>query len=104
MLALPCSTHPHVKCALAAVADMSFLKADDQVAEFREAKPLRHMAAKNPALGFSACRSSFPGDHKHERHAIGMSMVQEVQQFAMSSRLCHAVKIEPRIDVLSTPR
>ena len=50
----------HVERALAAMADMRFLKADHQRAEFRQAQPLRHLAAQHAALGFRAAILPLP--------------------------------------------
>ena len=37
--------HPHIKRALAAMGDMRVLEADHKRAKFRQAQPLRHLAA-----------------------------------------------------------
>ena len=49
----PRPPHPDIQRALAAMADMGFLEPDHQRAEFRQAQPLRHLAAQHAALGFA---------------------------------------------------
>src|SRR6266404_9339230 len=93
------SPDAHVERALAAMADMRFLKADHQRAKLRQTEPLRHLAAQHPALGISS-RAAFAGDDKHERQAVAAGALQETEQFAMGSGLRHAVQVEPGIDLL----
>jgi hypothetical protein len=83
------------------VTDVSLLEADDEATKLRQAKPLRHMATKDASLRLRAGRSSLPGDDKNERHAIGVGVMQKIQQRAMGSRLRHAMEIETRIDIFS---
>ena len=47
---LPRPPHPHIQRAFAAVADMGFVEADHLGAEFRQAEPMRHLAAQHAAL------------------------------------------------------
>src|ERR1700726_2065928 len=66
------SPDPHVKRALAAMADMRFLKADHQRAKFRQAQPLRHLAPQHAALGFGSAHFALTGDDKDKSQAVGM--------------------------------
>ena len=100
----PCPSHADVKCALTAMADMGLLEADDEVSKLWQTKPLWDMAAKNAAFRLRARRASFTGDDENECHAVDVGMKQKIKQRAMSSRLRHAVKVEPRIDIFPTPR
>ena len=69
-----CSHSPnaHIKCALATMADMGFLKADHQRAEFRQAKPLRHLATQDSALGLRPRGAALASDNKHECESVAM--------------------------------
>src|SRR5947208_12883461 len=69
------SPDPHVKRALAAMADMRFLKPDHQRAEFRQAQPLRHLAAQHPALGFRARCTTLAGNDENETQALAVGTV-----------------------------
>src|ERR1700722_1818500 len=46
------SPDSHIQRALAPMADMRFLEADHQRAEFRQAEPMWHLAPQHAALGF----------------------------------------------------
>ena len=81
------------------MADMRFLKADDQRAKLRQTQPLRYLAAQHPALGISS-RAAFAGDDKHECQAAAVGTVQETEQLAVGTRLRHAVQVEPSVDLL----
>src|SRR6188472_1114416 len=85
--------YPHIQCALAAMADMGFLEADHQRAEFRQAEPLRHLTAQHAALGLSA-HLALAGDDEHEGQPVMMGALQETEQRAMRPRLRHAVQVE----------
>ena len=93
------SPDTHVERALAAMADMRFLKADHQRAKLREIQPLRHLAAQHPTLGISS-RATFAGNDEHERQAVAVGALQETEQLAVGARLRHAVQVEPGIDLL----
>src|SRR6266702_2522612 len=71
------SPDPHIERALAAMTDMCFLKADHQRAEFRQAQPLRHLAAQHPTLGFGPDGAALAGDDEHKRQAIAVGPLQE---------------------------
>ena len=94
----------HIKRALAAMADMGFLEADHQRAEFRQAQPLRHLAAQHAALGFGAADLALAGDDEHEGQAVAVRALQERQQRAVGAGLRHAVQIEPGIDFFAAAR
>src|SRR5207237_597035 len=85
------------------MADMGFLEADHQRAEFRQAEPLRHLAAQHAALGLSA-HLALARDDEHEGQPVMMRALQEAEQRAMCPRLRHAVQVEPGIDLLSPAR
>ncbi len=95
---------PYIERALAAMADMGFLEADHQRAEFRQAEPLRHLAAQHAALGIQATDLALAGDDQHEGEPVMVGALQEGEQHPMGARLGHAVQIEPRIDVLPAAR
>src|SRR5260370_35693648 len=80
------SPDAHVERALAAMADMRFLKADHQRAKLRETQPLRHLAAQHPALGISS-RAPFAGHDKHEGQAATVGALQETEQFGWGGRI-----------------
>jgi hypothetical protein len=83
------------------MTDVSLLEANDEITKLRQPKPLGHMTAKDASLRFRARRSSLPRDDKNECHAIGMGVMQKIQQRAMGSCLRHAMEIETRIDIFS---
>ena len=85
------------------MADMRFLKADHQRTEFRQAQPLRHLAAQHAALGFGA-DLAFTGDDENESQALAVGALQEAEQHAVGAGLRHAVQIEPGIDLLAATR
>ena len=85
------------------MADMGFLEADHQRAEFRQAEPLRHLAAQHAALGFGA-DLALAGDDEHECQPVMMGALQETEQRAMRPRLRHAVEVEPGVDLLPPAR
>lgn len=58
------------------MANMSFFEADDDVAKFRLAQPLRHLTTQHAALRFSAY-FSLAGDDEYEGQAIAMGTVQK---------------------------
>src|SRR6201999_1649679 len=93
------SPDPHVERALAAMADMRLLKADHQRTEFRQAQPLRHLAAQHTALGFRA-HFALAGDDEYERQAVAMGALQEARQRAMGTGLRHAVQVDAGVDLL----
>src|SRR5450631_4640240 len=70
---------PHIQRALSAMADMGFLKADHQRPEFRQAEPLRHLAAQHPAFVFRS-DSALAGDDQHEGQAAAVGALQEAEQ------------------------
>ena len=82
------------------MADMRFLEADHQRTEFRQAQPLRHLAAQHPAFGFGA-DFALAGDDEHEGQALAVGALQEAEQRAVGAGLRHAVQIEPGIDLLA---
>ena len=59
------------------MSDMSFLEAYHQRTEFRQAQPLRHLAAQDPAFGFTSRCASFTGDDKHERQSLAVGAMQK---------------------------
>ena len=99
----PRSPDPHIERALAAMADMGFLKTDHQRAEFRQAQPLRHLAAQYAALGFGA-HFAFAGDDQHECQAIAVGALQEARKRAVGAGLRHAMQVEPGFDLLAAAR
>ena len=85
------------------MADMGFLEADHQRAEFRQAEPLRHLTAQHAALGLGP-DLALAGDDEHEGQPVMMGALQEAEQRAMRPRLRHAVQVEPGIDLLPAAR
>ena len=86
------------------MADMGFLETDHQRAEFRQAQPLRDLAAQHTALGLGATHFALAGDDEHEGQAVMMGALQEAEQRVVGMKLRHAVKIEPRIDLAPAAR
>ncbi|MGY4599729.1 hypothetical protein ACVWXL_007475 [Bradyrhizobium sp. GM22.5] len=95
------SPDPHVKRALAAMADAGFLEPHDEGAEFRQAQPFRHLTAQHAAF---AAASALAGDHEHKGQAVMVGAVQEAAQRAVGTHLGHAVQIEPRLDLAAPAR
>jgi hypothetical protein len=85
------------------MADMGFVKTNHQRTEFRQTKPLRHLAAQHPALGFSS-HFAFASNDKHEGQPIVVGALQKAEQRAMGARLRHAMQVEPGIDLLPPAR
>src|SRR5258708_33216441 len=81
------------------MADMGFLKAYHQRAEFRQAQPLRHLAAQHATLEFGA-HLALAGDDEHERQALAVGALQKPRQCAAGARQRHAVQVEPGVDLL----
>ena len=75
------------------MADMRFLESDHQRAEFRQAEPLRHLAAQHAALGLGT-DLALAGDDEHEGQAVAMGALQKAEQRAMRARLRHAVEVD----------
>jgi len=84
------------------MADMRFLKPYHQRAEFRQAQPLRHLAAQHPAFGFNS-HFAFARDDEHECQALAMGSLQKSEQRTVGARLRHAMQVEPGIDLLPPP-
>ena len=82
------------------MADMRFLEADHQRTEFRQAEPVRHLAAQHPAFGFGA-EFAFAGDDENEGQALAVGALQKTEQRAVGAGLRHAVQVEPGIDLLA---
>src|ERR1700761_9540485 len=95
---------PHVKRTLAAMADMGFLEADDQRAKFRQAQPLRYLAAQHAAFGLAAADLALAGDDEHEGVAFDVGALQESVQRTMGAGLRHAMQVEPRVDLAAPTR
>jgi hypothetical protein len=93
---------PHVKRALAAMADMRLLEADHQRAEFGQAEPLRDLAAQYAAFGFA--HLALACDDEHEGEAVMMRALQEAEQRPMGAALRHAMQVEPRFDLAFAAR
>ena len=85
------------------MADMGFLEADHQRAEFRQAKPLRHLTAQHATLGLGA-DLALAGDDEHEGQPVMMGALQKTKQRAVRPRLRHAVQVEPGVDLLPPAR
>ena len=86
------------------MADMRLLEADHQRTEFRQAQPLRHLAAQHAAFGFTTADLALAGDDKHEGEAFAMRALKEAVQHTMRAGLRHAVQIEPRVDLAAPTR
>src|SRR5882672_8394491 len=95
----PRAPDPDVERALPAMADMGFLEADHQRPEFRQAQPLRHLAAEHAALRLCS-HLALAGDDEHEGQPLMMRALQKSEQGVMGADLRHAVKIEPGIDLV----
>src|SRR3954469_11072398 len=85
------------------MADMSFPEADHQRAEFRQAEPLRHLAAQHAALGLRP-DLALAGDDEHKSQPVMMGALQKAEQRTMRPRLRHAMQVEPCIDLLAPAR
>src|SRR5579864_2648384 len=81
------------------MTDMRLLEADDEGAEFRQAEPVRHLAAQHAALELAAADLALAGDHQHEGQAFAMGALQEAEQCMMGIDLGHAVQVEPCVDL-----
>ena len=95
-LGLFASPHPHIKRALAAVGDVRVLEADDEVAEFRQGQPLRHLAAQHADLAAAA----FAGNHQYQPRIACIGGAQKTLQRAMRFALRIAVQIKASVDRL----
>lgn len=60
------------------MADVRSFKADHERSEFGLAQPLRHLSAKNAALGFRA-DFAFTSDNEHKGQAVTMHPVQKAR-------------------------
>src|ERR1043166_9033406 len=85
------------------MADMGFLEADHQRAEFRQAEPSRHLTAQHAPLGLRP-DLALAGDDEHESQPVMMGALQEAEQRPMRPRLRHAVEVEPGVDLLPPTR
>ena len=94
--------YPDIERALAAMADMRFLEADHQRAEFRQASHCGTWRRSTPRSA-SPPHPALAGDDEHEGHAVTMGALQEAEQRPVGVSLGHAVQIEPRLDLLFGP-
>ena len=60
------------------MADMRFLEADHEAAEFRQTEPKRHLTAQHASLGFRASRASLACDDKNETHAVLACAIEKI--------------------------
>src|SRR4051812_17999142 len=94
----------HIQRAFAAMTDVSFLEADDERAEFRQAKPVRDLTTQHATLLFGAADLTFAGDDEHEGHAVAVGALQETEQRVMGADLRHAVQVETGFDLILSAR
>ena len=96
--------HPDVQRALAAMADMGFLEADHQRAEFRQPQPLRHLTAQHAAFGLRRPILPLPVMMSTKVSPSWWARCRKPNSARCALRLRHAVQIEPGIDLLAAAR
>src|SRR5579862_2022371 len=88
------------------MARMSFVEADDEVAEFGQREPHRHLPTQHAARAWIVriFTRAFARDNERDLGFIRLSLPHKAKQRGMSFALRHAVQIDPGIDSVTAAR
>ena len=79
---------------------MGLLETHHERAKLGKSEPFRHLLAQDAAAGAQTCRPALACDDEDKSQAVVAGAQQEIVQRSMGAGLCHAVQIDPRLDVL----
>lgn len=88
------------------MARMSFVETDDEVAEFRQPEPHRHLPPQHAALAWivGTFARAFASDNECDLGFVCLSLPQKAKQRRMSLPLRHAMQIDTGIDGVAAAR